>query len=51
MNSRFEALVPLAVQGPFDLRSQLQQHAVIGLPGLGLDAQRQSAFLLSLIHI
>ena len=45
MDSGALAVVPLAVQGPFDLRGQLQQQTVMGLTGLGLDAQRQTAFL------
>ena len=45
MHPRSAPIVPLAPQRPLDLRGQLQQQAVIGLAGLGLNAKRQAVLL------
>src|SRR5258708_40231503 len=39
------SVVPASVDRPFDLRRQLQQQPVVGLAGLGLDAQRHAILL------
>jgi hypothetical protein len=45
MHGGFLCRVPLATDRPLDLGRQLQQQAIVGLPGLKLDAERQGVLM------